>query len=39
MITETEATEGTWQGAWIGEQPAALFDLDQAVDQGALFRP
>ncbi|MFI2037591.1 hypothetical protein ACH470_23530 [Streptomyces bottropensis] len=36
----TEA-EGTWQGAWIGEQSvdAALFDLDQDVEQGALFRP
>jgi hypothetical protein len=41
IVTEAEATEGTWQGAWIGEQPAgeALFDLDQNVEQGALFRP
>lgn len=37
----TEATDGTWQGAWIGEQPTggALFDLEQDVEQGALFRP
>ncbi|MFF4118980.1 hypothetical protein ACFY0P_36805 [Streptomyces sp. NPDC001714] len=34
-----EATEGTWQGAWIGERQAAdaLFDVDRATEQGALF--
>ncbi|MET7811768.1 hypothetical protein ABZT26_13020 [Streptomyces sp. NPDC005395] len=41
LVTEAEATEGTWRGAWIGEHQAgeALFDLDQDVEQGALFRP
>ncbi|MEU9306939.1 hypothetical protein [Streptomyces sp. NPDC048256] len=38
-VTEAEASEGTWRGAWIGEQPAgdALFAVDPAVEQGALF--
>ncbi|MFI6371027.1 hypothetical protein [Streptomyces sp. NPDC050546] len=39
LVTEAEATEGTWQGAWIGEHQAAdaLFDVDRAAEQGALF--
>lgn len=41
LVTEAEATEGTWRGAWIGEQPAAdvLFVVDGKVEQGALFAP
>ncbi|MGY0025223.1 hypothetical protein ACVHNB_40475 [Streptomyces sp. YJ-C3] len=41
LVTEAEATEGTWQGEWIGEQPTgeALFDVEQDTEQGALFRP
>lgn len=41
LVAEAEATDGTWQGAWIGEQPTggALFDLEQDIEQGALFRP
>ncbi|MEV0444777.1 hypothetical protein AB0I84_04750 [Streptomyces spectabilis] len=36
---DTEAAEGTWRGAWIGEHQAAdvLFVVDQAEEQGALF--
>ncbi|MEV7991576.1 hypothetical protein AB0O67_06580 [Streptomyces sp. NPDC086077] len=39
LVTEAEATEGTWRGAWIGEHQAddALFVVDQAAEQGALF--
>ncbi|MDW4905078.1 hypothetical protein RB628_06885 [Streptomyces sp. ADMS] len=39
LVTEAEASEGTWRGAWIGEQPAddALFAIESAVEQGALF--
>lgn len=38
LLTEAEATDGTWRGAWIGEQPAdGLFDLAPATEQGALF--
>jgi hypothetical protein len=40
LVTEAEATEGTWQAEWIGKQATApaLFDLDQAdAEQGALF--
>ncbi|MGW0686535.1 hypothetical protein ACWD2L_24580 [Streptomyces sp. NPDC002754] len=41
LVTEAEATEGTWRGAWIGEQPAAdvLFAVEGTVEQGALFAP
>ncbi|MFJ7411601.1 hypothetical protein ACIQWZ_12405 [Streptomyces sp. NPDC098077] len=41
LVTEAEATEGTWRGDWIGEQPPgeALFDVEQDTEQGALFRP
>jgi hypothetical protein len=39
LVTEAEATEGTWRGEWIGEQSAgdALFALEPATEQGALF--
>ncbi|MEV7243950.1 hypothetical protein AB0N92_22265 [Streptomyces sp. NPDC093248] len=39
LVTEADATAGTWQGAWIGEQPAAdtLFDVERPAEQGALF--
>ncbi|MFJ1731486.1 hypothetical protein [Streptomyces sp. NPDC088254] len=39
LVTEADATDGTWRGAWIGEQQAddALFALDLDVEQGALF--
>ncbi|MEU0037231.1 hypothetical protein [Streptomyces sp. NPDC006333] len=39
LITEAEATDGTWRGAWIGEQPTGelLFTLDPDTEQGALF--
>ncbi|MBT3157365.1 hypothetical protein KQH42_07245 [Streptomyces sp. CHA1] len=39
LVTEAEATDGTWRGDWIGEQPAddALFVVDGTVEQGALF--
>jgi hypothetical protein len=40
MVTEAEATAGTWRGAWIGDRPTGdtLFDLDTAAaEQGALF--
>ncbi|MFJ2892508.1 hypothetical protein ACIO53_41420 [Streptomyces sp. NPDC087305] len=38
LVTEAEATAGTWRGQWIGrtDPGATLFDLDLA-DQGALF--
>lgn len=41
LVTEAEATEGTWRGAWIGEQPAddVLFAVEGTVEQGALFAP
>ncbi|MFB6846221.1 hypothetical protein ACFCXS_15350 [Streptomyces sp. NPDC056373] len=39
LVTEADATAGTWRGAWIGEHSVAalpaLFDLD--TEQGALF--
>lgn len=37
LVTEAEATEGTWRGEWIGERTTApaLFPLDR--EQGALF--
>ncbi|MET9555105.1 hypothetical protein [Streptomyces sp. NPDC006645] len=39
LVTEAEATEGTWQGAWIGEHQAddVLFVVDGSTEQGALF--
>jgi hypothetical protein len=39
LVTEAEATEGTWRGRWIGEHQAddALFVVDQAAELGALF--
>ncbi|ALM38218.1 hypothetical protein [Streptomyces sp. FR-008] len=39
LVSEAEATEGTWRGAWIGEHQAddVLFVVDQAAEQGALF--
>ncbi|MEU8950913.1 DUF6884 domain-containing protein [Streptomyces sp. NPDC048489] len=39
LVTEAEATDGTWRGAWIGEQPTGdlLFTLDPGTEQGALF--
>lgn len=38
LVTEAEATAGTWRGAWIGrtDPGATLFDLTPA-GQGALF--
>lgn len=39
LVTEAEATDGTWRGAWIGEQADddALFAIERPADQGALF--
>ncbi|MFM9576794.1 hypothetical protein ACKI1I_03705 [Streptomyces turgidiscabies] len=39
LVTEAEASEGTWRGEWIGEQPAGdtLFTVEPAAEQGALF--
>ncbi|MFK0233744.1 hypothetical protein [Streptomyces vinaceus] len=39
LITEAEATEGTWRGEWIGEQQPAdvLFAIEGPIEQGALF--
>ncbi|MEU5557380.1 hypothetical protein AB0H47_14835 [Streptomyces globisporus] len=38
LVTEAEATAGTWRGAWIGEQDDdALFAIERATEQGALF--
>ncbi|QCX77656.1 hypothetical protein C9F11_20105 [Streptomyces sp. YIM 121038] len=39
LVTETEASEGTWRGEWIGEQPVGetLFTVEPAIEQGALF--
>ncbi|MDQ0949317.1 hypothetical protein QFZ24_003240 [Streptomyces phaeochromogenes] len=38
LVTEAEANDGTWQGAWIGQQPTdGLFALDLPAEQGALF--
>ncbi|MFF4706659.1 hypothetical protein [Streptomyces sp. NPDC001297] len=39
LVTEADATDGTWRGAWIGEHQAAdvLFVVDHAEEQGALF--
>ncbi|MEU3102943.1 DUF6884 domain-containing protein [Streptomyces griseoflavus] len=39
LVTEADATDGTWRGEWIGERTTTtaptLFDL--ATEQGALF--
>ncbi|MBC9714062.1 hypothetical protein H9Y04_15970 [Streptomyces sp. TRM66268-LWL] len=37
LVTEAEATDGTWRGEWIGERSTTptLFPLDR--EQGALF--
>ncbi|WP_404959038.1 hypothetical protein [Streptomyces sp. 147326] len=40
LVTEAEADEGTWRGAWIGEQQPAdvLFAIEGGpIEQGALF--
>ncbi|MEU5136711.1 hypothetical protein [Streptomyces californicus] len=39
LVTEADATDGTWRGAWIGEHQTAdaLFVVDHAEEQGALF--
>ncbi|MEU0675097.1 hypothetical protein ABZ330_19820 [Streptomyces sp. NPDC006172] len=39
LVTEADATDGTWRGAWIGEQQTAdvLFVVDSPTEQGALF--
>ncbi|GAA5056369.1 hypothetical protein [Streptomyces similanensis] len=39
LVTEADATQGTWRGDWIGEQADdhALFPVDRPADQGALF--
>lgn len=40
LVTEAEADDHTWRGAWIGEQATdALFVVDGTVEQGALFAP
>jgi hypothetical protein len=39
LVTEAEATAGTWRGEWIGQAAAddALFTLTPDREQGALF--
>ncbi|MFI0736429.1 hypothetical protein ACH4S9_46780 [Streptomyces sp. NPDC021225] len=38
LVTEAEATDGTWRGDWIGQQAGdALFALELPAEQGALF--
>jgi hypothetical protein len=39
LVTEAEATEGTWRGEWIGPRvDDALFTMDTSdAEQGALF--
>jgi len=39
MVTEAEATDGTWRGEWIGATEATghLFSLTPDREQGALF--
>lgn len=41
LVTEAEATAGTWRGEWIGDRPTTaptLFDVEPAAaEQGALF--
>ncbi|WP_411145296.1 hypothetical protein [Streptomyces sp. x-80] len=41
VVTDAEASIGTWRGEWIGEQDHddALFPVDRPADQGALFAP
>ncbi|MFE6764369.1 hypothetical protein [Streptomyces sp. NPDC057689] len=39
LVTEAEATDGTWRGDWIGAQDDAetLFPIERNAEQGALF--
>lgn len=39
LITEAEATDGTWRGQWIGARDTGptLFDVPAGREQGALF--
>ncbi|MCX4987140.1 hypothetical protein [Streptomyces sp. NBC_00572] len=37
LVTEAEATAGTWQGQWIGEHPDAIFPARPDREQGSLF--
>ncbi|MEV0657138.1 hypothetical protein [Streptomyces sp. NPDC050395] len=38
LVTEAEATAGTWRGEWIGAQDDdALFPIERDTEQGALF--
>lgn len=39
LVTEAEATEGTWRGEWIGAQDddETLFPVERDTEQGALF--
>ncbi|QMP84087.1 DNA ligase [Streptomyces phage Alderaan] len=37
LVTEAEATAGTWRGAWIGEHPDAMFPARPDREQGSLF--
>ncbi|RSS59561.1 hypothetical protein [Streptomyces sp. WAC01280] len=39
LVTEAEATDGTWRGDWIGEHPndEPLFPIDRPREQGSLF--
>ncbi|MFF5501247.1 hypothetical protein [Streptomyces roseolus] len=39
LVTEAEATDGTWRGEWIGDVPSdvVLFTPDDMTEQGALF--
>ncbi|NML50557.1 hypothetical protein HHL19_12890 [Streptomyces sp. R302] len=37
LVTEAEATAGTWRGQWIGEHPDALFPARPDREQGSLF--
>ncbi|WP_329148785.1 hypothetical protein OIU91_21260 [Streptomyces sp. NBC_01456] len=36
LVTEADATDGTWQGAWIGQDADATL-FERPADQGALF--
>ncbi|MFE7782053.1 hypothetical protein [Streptomyces nigrescens] len=38
LVTDADATDGTWRGEWIGQQADdGLFALSPEVEQGALF--
>lgn len=37
LVTEAEATAGTWRGQWIGEHPDAMFPARPDREQGSLF--